>query len=521
MSYQFIDEKYMKKKIIFVIVMMTSLSITSCDHNLLDQVNPNAPTTESFWKTSGDGIQGINAAYAGIQNREITLWELFNYDMRSDEGYSQSPWTDLANVGKFIMNDYNIPFNYELWREIYRNIYRCNQVLTYVPNIQMDEALKKRILAEAKFIRGHLNYKLATLWGRVPIVNTIQAPSDRPEQGTLDQVWSQIEKDFSEAMADLPVSYTGADVGRVTKGGATAYLGKAYLQQKKWTEAAARFKTIIDQVPAVYDLLPNFKDNFTEEFENNKESLFEIQYANNNSKASGFPNYDVAGGDETSERAQFFGVRGIGWCDGQPTKWLLNEFLIEPDKNGNVDLRLQYTIFYNHPGEMLYGQTYAQRGFGADDRFWKKYTNYWKATDSYFSGINQRVIRLADVYLMYAECLNELNQTAQAIPYANLVRQRSNMNGLSLALTQTQFRDQLRHDRVMELAGESVRFIDMSRYGILSPSLAGSNPGNTPANVSDLDTEFKNFIRGKSEYLPIPLYEIDAYGGKLSQNSGW
>jgi tetratricopeptide (TPR) repeat protein len=509
----------MKKKIFFLALMFTG-TITSCDKDLLDQVNPNAPTTESFWKTPADAVKGINAAYAGIQNREITLWELFSYDMRSDEGYSQSPWTDLGNVGRFIMNDYNIPFNLELWRELYRNVYRCNQVLTYVPLMSIDETLKKRIVAEAKFLRGHLYYKLVTLWGKVPIVTTIQKPDDRPDQGALEEIWAQIEKDFSEAKADLPAAYTGGDVGRATKGGATAYLGKAYLQEKKYSQAEAEFKEIIDQVPALYDLMPNFKDNFTDEFENNKESLFEIQFANNNGKSSGFPNYDLAGGDETSERAQFFGVRGIGWCDGQVTKWLNKEFLIEPDKNGGVDPRLQYTLFYDHPGEMLYGQTYAQRGFGASDRFWKKYTNYWKPTDSYFSGINQRVIRLADVYLMYAECLNEAGKTALAIPFANRVRQRSNMNDLPLTLTQSQVRQQLRHDRVVELAGESVRFVDMMRYGILSPALAGPNPDISPTDA-DFDTEFKNFVIGKSEYLPIPLYEIDAYGGKLKQNPGW
>jgi hypothetical protein len=508
-----------RHKLILSLLILCSFVI-SCEQDLLEQVNPNAATTESFWKTQEHAILGINAAYASIQNRQITLWEIFHYDMRSDEGYSQSPWTDLANVGKFIMNDYNVPFNIDMWRECYRTIYRCNQVLTYVPEIQMDEALKTRILAEAKFIRGHIYYKLVTLYGGVPLVTTIQTPNDRPEQGTVEQVWALIVQDFTDAKAALPESYSGADIGRATKGAATAYLGKAFLQQKMWSQAAAEFKLIIDQVPGRYDLMAEFKDNFTEEFENNKESLFEIQFVNNNGKASGFPNYDVAGGDETSERAQFFGVRGIGWCDGQPTKWLLNQFLIEQDKDGNVDPRLEYTMFYKHPGEVVYGKTYDERGLGENDRFWKKYTNYWKPTDSYFSGINTRVIRLADVYLMYAEALNEQGNTAGAIPYANLVRQRSNMNDLPLSLPQEEFRQQLRHDRVLELAGESVRFVDMMRYGILSSALAGPNP-DLRSDQADFDTEFKYFQTGKSEYLPIPLYEIDAFGGKLNQNSGW
>ena len=104
---------------------------------------------------------------------------------------------------------------------------------------------------------------------------------------------------------------------------------------------------------------------------------------------------------------------------------------------------------------------------------------------------------------MYAEALNEQGKTTEAIPYANLVRQRSNMNDLG-ALNQDDFRLQLRHDRVMELAGESVRYMDMMRYGILDPSLAGPDTDLSPKD-SDFDTEFKNFVVGKSEWLPIPL----------------
>jgi hypothetical protein len=512
-------------KVLLSLLLTFGLCITACEkeENLLNKTNPNSQTQENFWKTQGDAINGINAVYANIQNRTITLWEVFHYDMRSDEGYSQSPWTELSNVSKFIINDYNVPFVFEMYTELYRTIYRSNQVLKFVPEIQMDETIKRRILAEAKFIRAHMYFKLVTLWGGVPITTDIQAPTDRPAQASEAEVWAQIERDLTEAKADLWTKdqYTGNDVGRASKEGATAYLGRVFLQQKKYTEAAAQFKEITDMVPGKFDLMPEFKDNFTEQFENNKESLFEIQFVNNNGKSSGFPIYDAAGGDETSERAQFFGVRGIGWCDGQPTKWLLNQFLMEKDKDGNVDPRLEYTLFYKHEGELLYGQTYEQRGFGENDRFWKKYTNYMRPSDSYFSGINTREIRLADVFLMYAEALNELNRTPEAIPFANRVRQRSNMTELPLTMSQGDFRERLRKDRVLELAGESKRFLDMKRYGILGPELAGPNPQLSP-NEADFDTEFRTFQKGKSEYLPIPLYEIDALGpGKIKQNPGY
>lgn len=512
----------MNTKTLALTAIMTGGILFSCSESkLLDQVNPNQASTATFWKNDADAIKGINAAYSGMQDRRFSLWTIFLTDLSSDEGYSQSPWTDLGNLSKFIVTDYNIPMNRESFEAAYQGIYRCHQVLENVPNINMDATLKKRILAEAKLIRAYFYYNMANIWGNVPLVLTSQTLSDRPTQATQAQVFEQVIKDCQEAATDLPESYSGLDLGRLHKYSAIALLGKTYMQQRKWTEAAATFKQIIDKTPTLFDLMPDFKDNFTTDFENNKESLFEIQYFDEN--RSGFPNYDVAGGSESSERAQFFGLRVIGWCDGQPTKWLYNQFLKEKDKNGKVDYRLDYTISYlktDAPNTLYYGKTWAQYGFTADDRFWKKYTNYWKSTDSYFSGINNRVIRLADVYLLYAEALNELGQTAQGIPFANKVRARVNMTDLPLTMNQTNFRLQLRQERVLELAGETQRFWDMKRYGILGPELAGPDAGKKPANQSDFDTDFTTFQKGKSELYPIPLYETDA-NPNIKQNPNW
>jgi starch-binding outer membrane protein, SusD/RagB family len=511
----------MKAKHIFTIGLLSSSLLLGCsESSLLDQVNPNQASTSTFWKNADEATKGLNAAYSSMQDPRWSRWTLFLTDMPSDEGYSQSPWTDLSNLGKFIINDYNLPMNRESFEAAYQGIYRCHQVIENVPNIKMDATLQKRIIAEAKLIRAYYYYSMGNIWGNVPLVLKSQTVGDRPEQATQDQVFAQVIKDCQEAAVDLPENYTGGDVGRLHKYSAIALLGKTLMQQRKWTEAAAAFKQIIDQTPTRFNLMADFKDNFTTDFENNKESLFEIQYAEEN--RGGFPNYDVAGGSESSERAQFFGLRNIGWCDGQPTKWLYNQFLKEKDKNGNTDYRLEYTIFYKKadPNATAYGKTWAQWQFSEDDRFWKKYTNYWKTTDSYFSGINNRVIRLSDVYLLYAEALNELGQTAQAIPFANRVRARVNMRDIPTATNQTALREILRQDRVLELAGESIRYWDMKRYNIVDAALAGPDAGRRPANSSDFDTEFATFRKGKSEFYPIPLYEIDA-NRNLKQNPGW
>ena len=522
----------MTKKILAFTSLLTGGILFSCnDSQLLNQVNPNQSSASTYWKTQDDAIAGLNAAYSGIQDRRWSLWMLFLTDLSSDEGYSQSPWTDLGNLSKFIVTDYNIPMNFESFQAAYQALYRVHQVLENVPNIKMDAVVQKRVLAEAKVIRAYLYYNMANIWGNVPLVLNSQGLGDRPVQAPQAKVFEQVIKDCTEAAADLPEAYTGVDVGRFHKYSAIALIGKSYMQQRKWTEAAAALKQIIDVVPTRFDLMPDWKDNFTLAAENNKESIMEIQYHDEN--RSGFPAYDVAGGSESSERAQFFGLRntanfsGGGWCDGQPTKWLENEFLKEKDKNGNQDYRMDYTLFWGGSKLKPYGKTYDEFNKTANgndfvagrDRFWIKYTNYFKASDSYFSGINNRVIRLSDVMLLYAEALNELGQTPAAIPYANKVRARVNMTPLSLALSQTDFRLQLRHDRVVELAGETQRYWDMKRYGIVGPEVAGPNPAQ-PANISDYDTDFKTFVKGKTEFYPLPLYETDA-NPNLKQNPGW
>lgn len=526
----------MNTKTLALTAILSGGILFSCSESkLLDQVNPNQASTATFWKNSDDAIKGLNAAYSGIQDRRFSLWIRFLTDLSSDEGYSQSPWTDLANISKFIVSDYNLPMNREPFEAAYQAIYRTNQVLENVPNIKMDAALQKRVIAEAKLIRAYFYYNMGNIWGNVPLILASQTLSDRPKQATQAEVFAQVIKDCQEAAADLPESYTGQDVGRLHKYSAIALMGKTFMQQRKWAEAAAAFKQIVDKTPGRFDLMADFKDNFTTLAENNKESLFEIQYYDENeSKVGGAVNYDVAGGSESSERAQFFGLRNTngfnkgGWCDGQPTKWLYNEFLKEKDKNGNVDYRLDYTLFYGGSKVKSHGFAYedlTKLAGGSDympgrDRFWLKYTNYYQATDSYFSGINDRVIRLADVYLQYAEALNELGQTAAGIPFANKVRARVNLKELPLTMSQADFRLQLRHDRVVELAGETQRFWDMKRYGILGPELAGPDAGKKPANESDFDTDFSTFQKNKSELYPIPLYETDA-NPNIKQNPGW
>jgi hypothetical protein len=322
----------------------------------------------------------------------------------------------------------------------------------------------------------------------------------------------------------LPASYTSTNgpdagqIGRATKGAAMAYLGKALLFNKDFAGAATQFKAVIDA--NVYSLVANYKDNFTEANENNSESIFEVQFSRDAGGTDlGWGGAPVSTWGRTSARAITFAPRSFGWTDVQPTFSALNEYLIEKTVDGNVDPRVDATIYYNKPGETLYGQSFFDRyknnPADLNDIFCRKYENGDTRADEFDwrSGINERIMRYADVLLMYAECLNETGQTAQAYPYIQMVRTRAKLPDLAITkpgMNQAQMRDQLAHERLLEFCLEGHRFDDIRRWGWLQ------DPAKL-ALLKSRDVEFNTYQAGR-EYYPIPQSEIDNNPG-FKQNA--
>lgn len=510
----------MKRNILKITFLVVLCVATSCKKSLLDQNNPNTLSLEAFWKTENDAQKGLTAVYHMFyQPGGWGRWMYFRLDLTSDEGFSNSPWIELGDWTRFQYINYNFwEGNVNTYRDTYKAIFRCNQVLANVPNIPFQDASKKeQILAQAKFLRAFYYYYAAILWENVPVITTPQTPTDLPPAGTLAQVWAQVEKDLTEAAAALPGQYASAtDLGRPTKGAAQALLAKALIQQHKWTEA----KTALDYLvtgagKANYDLV-DYKANFRADNENNKESVFEIQFSDANKTAEG----DGPNSSMGINRPQFFAPRSIGWSDGQARFWLVSAFKNEKTIDGGIDPRLRYTLFYpdleKDFGDKTYGRSWQ---WNADECWFKKYSrDYYRTNEDYFSQVNNRVIRYADVLLMYAETLNELGQTADAYQYVNRVRARSKMAELATAYPaigtdKTLFRERLKVERALELCGESVRWADLKRWGDLDSQAAVDK-------VAARDPDFKNFVVGKTIRLPLPQVEVQN-NTNLKQNPGY
>ncbi len=491
------------KQFVSLSLLVASLALVGCGD--LVQENPNQQTTDTFWLSEADARAGLNAAYQGLQNNgTYGRWLTFAYDIRSDIGSSASPWTELSNFNKFTIGSYDFEVNAAIWNDHYLALFRANQVIANTPGVDMNENLKARFVAEARFLRALEYFNLVTLFGDVPLVTAPSVPEERPAQATSDQVWAFIEEDLKAAQAALPPAYGADEAGRATSGAATALLAKAYLQQRKWSQAAEAFQQVISS-PAGYDLLARYEENFDGENENDRESVFEVQFTDNARLSTGARGNNIP---------RMIGPCGVGFCDANPTRWYFNEFFKEKTADGKQDPRLNATIFWNDPDGMdVFGQSFKSRYGDTSDRlFWKKYSEYWLSGQDWDSAINFKVIRFADVLLMYAEALNELGRTQEAYAPINRVRARVGLAPLAPGLSQQAMRDQLAHERVLELGLEQTRWHFLQRQGLLS---AASLP-----MLRAHDDEFSFFVNGKSERLPIPQAEVDL-NPNVSQNPGW
>lgn len=513
---KFINIKYI------AIFLSLSVVVSSCvNEEDLIQVDPNNKAADSFWKTDNDALLGVNAVYGslltdGTYMRSTPLL----LDLKGDDTRSNSPWPAMANVGKFNSNVSDAAIYGWAYETYYQGIFRANQVLANVPAINFENAeLKNTILGQAYFLRGLYLFHAVNMFKNVPVPTELAAIYP---QKTEAEGWAQVIADFKMAAELLPKVYTDVkDKGRATKGAALGYLGKAYLFTKDFTNARDTFKEVIDL--QIYSLVSNYRDNFTETNENNSESLFEVQFSREAGGVDlGWGGAPASGWGKTSARAITYGPRGFGFTDVQPTRILFNEYHEELTTSGAIDPRLDATMFYNKPGGMqLYGQDfatkYASNTADLNDLFCRKYQNSdGQKVDEFDwrSGINERLLRYADILLMYAECLNETNNTAGAYPYIQMVRNRVGLPDLATVkpgMTKEQMREQIGHERFLEFPLEGHRFDDIRRWGWLQDPVK-------LAWLKSRDTEFNSYAAGR-EFFPIPQLERDNNPGTIQNDS--
>ena len=518
------------KKALYYIIGLLTITVTSCKKDFQLQDNLQV-TTQSFWKTAGDALEGVNAIYSTYHREGLARNLYFMTMIRADEGYSTSPNTDIVNTyDVFNITDYTDYLVTSVYQDDYIGINRCNQVLAYVPAINMDATLKQQYLGEALFNRGFFYYNLATMYGNVAILLQPPLPTDYPPTMPQDSVFAQAARDFAAAATMLPNSYDANDVGRATAGAAYAMLGKTCMQQHMYAQAQTAFAWLVTGPGAsLYKLVPNYRSNFIITSENNSESVFEWQNALNPADSHD-DDTQLQGESQLNYGTSippFFAPAPIGFTDGQARRWPVWEFLQETTTTGARDPRLAATFLYDSTDARgpaytrAYGIIWDSLGLATDPSvahgnitevcFRKVLDDSTMTAEVFHSGNNNRYVRYADVLLLYAEALNAQGQTSAAYPYVDMVRERAGLAPLSTVkpgLSGSDFLTQLKHERITELTGEGHRWEDLARWGDLGTGLAYRDPG------------FQYFKTGRDEFMPIPQYDLDA-NPNLKQNPGY
>jgi starch-binding outer membrane protein, SusD/RagB family len=501
------------KKAYLILGLGFVVAFAACRKDFLDRKPIIGETIENFYKSEEDAIAAINAAYAPLQF-ELSPGGHFRWiwgDIMSDDATKGGSGDNDANE-LLRLETFQGPVNTENleaeWTADFEGIYRANIVLERIPAIEMDADLKARILGEARFIRAWFNYNLVTIFGGVPKVDHLLAPSEyNIPRASAAEIWALIEADLTQAAADLPMrsGYSSSDLGRITKGAAQALLAKAYLYQAKYPEAEAICLEIVQSDE--YSLIENYANIFTSGTENNAESVFEIQYMN----ASG-GNWGKNNANEGTFTPVFQRARGkfAGYGFNIPTQNFVDEFFVE----GFEDPRLKSTVF-------RVGDAMGDRGiFTIDNTGGFPYEYYPKknftnlSEDAPFGdpnpngGSNDRVIRYADVLLMHAEAAARNGNTVAAQNSLNAVRARARGGNNSILLDVTSSGDALvnaiLHERRVELGLEGHRFFDLVRTGKAAAALG-------PLGYND----------AVHKVFPIPQSQIQATGGAIIQNDGY
>lgn len=488
----------MKKKIILVSALaMFAFTANSCRTDSLDVAPTESISTQDLsLLNNNEGAESfVTAVYAKYLDWNMSSFAWIGItSIISDEADKGSSPGD-SGTDKDLLDALNItattPSFRDFWNASYQAINRANQAIEIIPQLdQADAALRDRLIAEAKFLRAFTYFTLVRGYGGVPLVDHIPSPSSEEDQNMLlsrvsaEEIYAFINKDLEEAAAVLPSksAYSGANLGRASKGAAYALLSKVALYQKNYQKAVDYANLVTG-----YSLTPNFQDIYKVSGENNQESIFEIQ---------GFGGPNMPGIQQYSQVQGARGAGGWGWGFSTPSQGLVDAF----DAEGDTERRNATIIFRN-------STLYDGRVVPATVE--NPYYNY-KAYSSRFTGdsdtdTNIRYLRYAEILLIKAEALNELGQTAAAIPLLNQVRDRANILPTT-ATSQSAVRQAIWNERRLELAFEHDRWFDLVRTGQAKDAMAADG---------------KTFITGRHELFPIPQAFIDESKGLSQPNPGY
>lgn len=541
------------KALTYSALALATLSLSSCNDWLTEET-PGTTKVSEFFTSLSTAEAVVNAAYVPMTWEFGTTYypEWYFGDIVSDDalkgGQDINDGADLRELENFKANsDNEILLGY--YRAQWQGIQRANLAIDEIPTTRIEtegtEAEKQakyrdRYLGEAYFLRGFYYFRLARMFGGMPLIDYVIKSSNQWAQtrSTMDETLNFAIEDFKRAENLLweKDKYSNEELGRATKGAAQAMLLKAnlyradYLRnagneteaQKYFAEAAKWGKEVIKSNQ--YSLWPNYLDNFRLANENGRESVFEIQYTEEATSDYGGEGYTRGTMTTILQRSRSSAFGEAGWGYDRPTQNLYNEY-----EAG--DARRDETILVPTDEQI---ETPAQEIYCGDRMLNRKYAMYndganggiYKLAHATRSPKNNIQIRYADVLLMYAEACCESGDLPSAKSALKEVRDRAGLSqfpytaviqGKTVTFNDNQddLRKAIRHERRVELAMEGHRWFDITRWGIAKETMDTYMAGET----KEAKELYGTFQKGKHELFPIPSKEIDLSG--IEQNPNW
>ncbi len=461
------------KRLIFSLFAI--ISVASCE--FLDETPKDFLSPANFYTTDNDAVAAVNAVYDQL-GYYGSFWQLGE---RPSDNLQDGPVSrDISlELHSFTWNSATGIFG-SMWQQMYRSINYANTALEQIPPIEMEETLKKRLLAEAKFLRSLSYFDLVRNFGGVPLITKSTASFDNlfTDRASEEAVYDLIIQDLQDAENGLPLNYASNETGRATRGAAKALLARVLLYTGDYAGAAQKAKEVIDL--GEYGLLDDVKDLWQVTNENSVEHIFSVQYL---------------AGVQGSGYSSAFAIRG-----GEPPLTGFSSAIVRQDLLDSFESSDERRV-----ASVLESYTFPDGSTKTyDPHVWKFYDE--TAVDPTEGSTNWPVIRYAEVLLIYAEALNESNNGPVQAAYdaINTVRNRSGLANLPDGMNQTQFRDAILQERRWELCFEGHRYYDLKRMDKLASTMSA----------------FNITVEDKHNIYPIPLREIDA-NPNLEQNNGY
>ena len=512
-----IHKKFFRKSLLLAIPLVAGLG---CKKSFLD-VKPQGQLTEI---QALSDPEAANKLVAGVYNSlyfggfDITtvgfLW-VIALDVASDDADKGSTPDDFGpakEIDNFTYNANNFIFD-NIWKGHYTAIARANKAIDVLNKSSLETNTKNRLLGEARFLRGLFYFNLVRFFGDVPKI--LSYPTDPAEVNTdafqtrapKAEIYDAILADLQFAADNLPMKGDAAtQVGRANKGAAQAYLAKVYLYLKNYQKAFDNAAAVINS--GKYSLVPDYALIFREKpvngvgGNNNSESIFEVNTGINAGENAVSPLF--SNGQGARSRG---GWNDLGFGFNDPTADLVNNYEAGDTRRAATVIFINPTVAGNSPGTVLWdGFRIPSQDSVENPRYnYKAYHSPIAESPQLTNNKdtkpkNIRLMRYAEVLLIYAEAAANLNNTAEATAKLNMVRARANLAPSTGTIAN------IWKERRVELAMEQDRFFDLVRTG-------------RAAQV--MQAHGKAFVAGKHEVFPIPQVERDLSGGRLTQNPGY